>query len=92
MKKTAVNTEPDPNRQMRLQGIPTKKTAAKHYCGSPHDQGFSDAWYGRLKNPHKMENYFRGARAVPLRDQNEIDEYMSGYNEGLCCCEKDCGH
>ena len=92
MKQTAANTEPDPNRQMKLDGIPTKLTAAKHYCGSPHDRGFSDAWYGRLKNPHKMENYFRGARPVPLTDQSEIDEYMSGYAEGICYGGKDYGH
>lgn len=54
-----------------------------HRHGSAYDRGSADAYYGRAPDPH----YYLGATYTTKRigkedmTQDEIDSYLSGYNQ-----------
>lgn len=48
--------------------------------GSPKDRGSADAYYCRPAQPHKKDHSVKPVKKIYNLTQQEIDEYMDGYN------------
>lgn len=49
--------------------------------GSLYDRGGADSYYGRLPTPHWYPNGSYNGEAVTNLTEEEIAEYMEGYND-----------
>lgn len=65
----------------------TEKSPTVHVFGqrhgSPYDRGSADRYYGRPYNPHyyKGDSYMSEYVSMAGMTQEEITEYMAGWNE-----------
>lgn len=48
--------------------------------GGPYDRGSADAYYGRVKDPHKYPNGTYNGDRIKLTDPKEIEAYNAGYD------------
>lgn len=60
---------------------PEAKPETRRTHGSPYDRGSADAYYGRVRDPHKYPNGTYNAPRVDLTDPAEIAEYNLGFDE-----------
>ena len=54
-----------------------------HRHGSAYDRGSADAYYGRAPDPHNYLGATYTTKRIVKEDmtQDEIDSYLSGYNQ-----------